>query len=338
MTDFSESADSESPEDHPTNLESTDSDYLAPEDPGVEHLHSEYLAEEDLHEYPHAEVSDAQQSTPELPDSPNPTLDCPDPHQRVVSDPFHRGRMTVPFAIEDLGSKGVDLITVAILRFIWRYGRSGWARVHQPALAKDLNISVRTAQRHLKAAQRERLIEFQQSSRKPKDRGYLCEYRINWRRVFAYYNWAFEPQRDLKLEDLQWVNAMKAKALPYRFFSNATLKGKHLHLVTRDDETHVLPGDDYQVLKYVAEAHYGRQIPEDSLDTFVNIAGRLTPRLLSLFSFALASIKKIPDSPGYYTRILQRNREQAMGPPKKNKTRTPHRAVPTIKITVPDQE
>jgi hypothetical protein len=266
-------------------------------------------------------------------DSMETITDCPSPAvEKYVSDPLAMGRLTVPLAIEELGSKGVDIVTVAILRFIWRYGKSKWVRVHQPELAKQLNISVRTAQRHLKEAKRLGLIEFQQSSTKPKDGGYFCEYRINWRRVFAYHELTFQAGSDFNIEDLQWINAYKAKNLPHRFFSEAVLRDRVLHVVTRDNRHHVLPRDGYEVLRYVAETHYGRAISEDSLDTLMNTAGRITPRLLSLFSFALASNKTVPDSPGYYTRILQKNRLQAFGPPKTNKRKDLSRAIPIIKI------
>src|SRR5260370_5725269 len=115
----------------------------------------------------------------------------------------------------------------------------------------------------------------------------------------------FEAYRKLTVEDMMWMNAMKAKRLPFRFFLDATLQHRLLRLVTRDGDNYVLPRDGYEVLRYVAEKHYGRSIPEDSLETFINTVGRVTPRLLSLFAFALANNKITPDSPGYYTKILQ---------------------------------
>jgi hypothetical protein len=257
--------------------------------------------------------------------------------QRQFSDPFAMGRQTVPQAIEDLGSKGIHPIIVAILRFLWRHGKSRWNTVHQPALAERLGISVRTVQRYLNKALTVGLIEFRKSARKPKDRGYLCDYRINWPGVFEKHGHLFKAETQLTLEDMMWMNAMNAKRLPLRFFLSATLQHGLLRLVTRDGDNYVLPRDGYDVLRYVAEKHYGRSIPEDSLETFINTVGRVTPRLLSLFAFALANNKITPDSPGYYTKILQKKQQQALlGPPKGKRGDRPRGNIRTIKIEFPD--
>jgi hypothetical protein len=239
----------------------------------------------------------------------------------VTADPFELGRQTVPQAIDDLGLKGVSLGEVAILRFIWRFGKSNWTRVFQPTLAKHLGVSVRTAQRWLAEARKHGLIEFQESERKPQDRGYLCEDRIAWSGVFRRHGYRFSDRPTPTLEKLLEFNGSKVTELPGRFFSEAKwLKHGNLRVVTRDGISHDLPRGGIDALRYVAETHFGRPIANDSIETFAFVAGQVTPRLLALFSFALAYTKTKPDSPGYYTRLLQKNRKLAFVPPQERST------------------
>ena len=244
------------------------------------------------------------------------------------------GRQSVPQAIDDLGSQGIHPIAVAILRFIWRYGRSRWTPVYQPKLAKDLGISTRTGQRYLKGLLQSGLIEFQPSKRIPQDRGYICEYKINWHNVYKKYNQVFQPQTHATFRDLTWLNGSKATTLPRRFFRSAVYEANALTVVTNNGTKYVLPRDSAEVVTYLVEEHYGRSIPAGSLDTIIETASTVYPRLLSLFSFALAATRTQPNSPGYYVTVLKDKGIKAMCPPNQKRSNSDTR-IRTIRIQFP---
>jgi hypothetical protein len=231
----------------------------------------------------------------------------------VVTDPWSMGSVRMPKSIEDL--EGVSPGVIAVLRLIWRYGKSNWTTIHQPEFAKRLRVSLSTVQRYISGARNLRLIESRKSTRKPRQGlGHLCEYRINWGGVYKRHGRTFIPSTRLSMKDLEWFVTREARSLPARFFRAAELVDGTLRLQGKDDVTYILPRDGEEVLQYVVESHYGRSIPDESLNTFVLTAGTVSPRLLELFCFALAYTATVPLSLGYYTTVLKQKKRTSLSP------------------------
>jgi hypothetical protein len=223
-------------------------------------------------------------------------------------NPFVRGSNTVPKIIDDLGSSGVKPAIVAILRYLWQFGKSDLKLVYQPQLVKTIGISVRTAQRLLTEATRDGLIMVQISKQRPRQGlGHLCEYGIHFPGIYkklgippgTLSNASKEPSAEEIQEDGIRRNAMNANWLPERFFKTAFIKKDKLHVVTKSDVQYILPDDGGAVLKYLTESHYHRSLPERSIDTLIGVAKEVQPRLLSLFALALDHSKTEARSPGY---------------------------------------
>jgi hypothetical protein len=225
--------------------------------------------------------------------------------QASEDGPLNMGFVMIPKAIEDLVRQGIDRDVVSVLRFIWRYGRYSWKRIHQPEIAKALGVGVRTVQRWLENGKKAGLISSRRSTWKTAGRGYICEYRINWEEVGRKYERTFVPPKPLAMKDLEWAAGMRINRLPSRFFESASVAGYTLRLTGNNGTGYVLPGNSEEVLRYVIEEHYRRSISDESFGTIARIAGTLTPRMLERLCFSLAYSKTVPKSPGYYTKVIQ---------------------------------
>ena len=71
------------------------------------------------------------------------------------------------------------------------------------------------------------------------------------------------------------------------------------------------------------------------MDTICDTADVVTPRLLSLFCFALAYTRTQPNSPGYYVTVLQDKRLKASGPPNQKRSRG-KKGIRIIEIQFPE--
>jgi hypothetical protein len=229
-------------------------------------------------------------------------------------DPLLKGDVRTPALLDGLGEVGLDPTKVAILRFVYRYAGSEFECFHQPTLAKQMALSLSTAQRAIECLLSAGLIDKRKAKRKPADRGYLCEYRICWKGVYELLH--LPPQPDPRSsQSIPDLYANDAKKLPFKFFARAWWKDGRLVVETKDGTQYSLPGDDREVLRYVIGKHFGKPVPAASMDTYVHIAPVVTPRLLSLLTIALAVTKTVPRSPAYYTKVLQDKRIQAKLPP-----------------------
>src|SRR5581483_6941036 len=248
-------------------------------------------------------------------------------------DPMIMGPVNTPKLLDHLGEYGIGPTGVAVLRLIYRYAGSDWACCYQPELAKQLGIDRRTAQRAIRGLVDANLIQKRKSDRKPKDRGYLCEYKIDWPSVYSRLHLDPVPAKsEVPNQLLQYANHVSV--LPFKFFNGAWFKDGRLILLTKDDKQYSLPGDDREVLRYIYGKHYGRAIPPESLDYYVRVAARVTPRLVSLLTAGFMLTKTQVRSPNYYTKLLEDKLAQAKKPPRKYAKK---KAAPFATIKISEQ-